>query len=222
MVAEWIKVRRGLRQHPKTVIVASKLEETGYFKKLLPPPAKNNKPSLQHHKAVTSEFVTRVTVSALVDIWVSLNDVIDKGCRVKNMKLDHIDTIVGLPGFGKAMEAVEWVKEDSKGLFFESFGDWNVPASQRSAPQSDAERKRKSREKKEQQSRHERHETSRLEEKSREEKRRGDLHLQHWDDFLSVWQNGKGKPYDSKNFPPVWSTTTRDAAWLEQAKKALK
>ena len=223
MVAEWIKVRRGLRQHPKTVIVASKLEETGYFKKLLPAPAKSDKGSLQHHKAVTSEFVTRVTVSALVDIWVSLNDVIDKGCRVKNMKLDHIDTIVGLPGFGKAMEAVEWVKEDSKGLFFESFGDWNVPASQRSAPQSDAERKRKSREKKEQQSRHERHETSHREEKSREEKRRGDLHLhlQHWGDFLSAWKNGKGKPYALENPPPNWSSTIRDAAWLEQAKKAL-
>ena len=81
MVAEWIKVRRGLRQHPKTVIVASKLEETGYFKKLLPAPAKNDTGSLQHHKAVTSEFVTRVTVSALVDIWVSLNDVVDKATQ---------------------------------------------------------------------------------------------------------------------------------------------
>ena len=193
------------------------------LQKALAGSCKKRQGSLQHHKAVTSEFVTRVTVSALVDIWVSLNDVIDKGCRVKNMKLDHIDTIVGLPGFGEAMEAVEWVKEDSKGLFFESFGDWNVPASQRSAPQSDAERKRKSREKKEQQSRHERHETSHREEKSREEKRRGDLHLhlQHWDDFLSAWKNGKGKPYALENPPPNWSSTIRDAAWLEQAKKAL-
>ena len=35
MVAEWIKVRRGLRQLPKTVIIARKFEETDYFKNLV-------------------------------------------------------------------------------------------------------------------------------------------------------------------------------------------
>ena len=221
MVAEWIKVRRGLRQFSKTVIIARNLEETEYFKNLLLSPNKKYKQALQRHKFITSEIARHVTVSALVDVWVALNDVVDKNCRVENMRLCDIDAMAGLPGFGSFMGAVQWVEEDSKGLLFRHFDEWNIPDSQRPFVLSDAQRAKNYRDRKREQLRHERHETSRLEEKSREEKRRGDLHLQHWDDFLSVWQNGKGKPYDSKNFPPVWSTTTRDAAWLEQAKKAL-
>ncbi len=221
MVAEWVKVRRGLRQLSKTVIIARNLEETGYFKSLLLPPNKKDKESLQRHKFIMSEIVRHVTVSALVEVWVALNDVIDKDCRVENMKLCDIDAMAGLPGFGSFMAAVQWVEEDSKGLFFRHFDEWNIPDSQRPFVLSDAQRAKNYRDRKREQLRHERHETSRLEEKSREEKRRGDLHLQHWDDFLSVWKNGKGRPYDLESPPGVWSSTTRDAIWLEQAKKGV-
>ncbi len=221
MVAEWIKVRRGLRQFSKTVIIARNLEETEYFKNLLLSPNKKYNQALQRHKFITSEIARHVTVSALVDVWVALNDVVDKNCRVENMRLCDIDAMAGLPGFGSFMAAVQWVEEDPKGLFFRHFDEWNIPDSQRPFVLSDAQRAKNYRDRKREQLRHERHETSRLEEKSREEKRRGDLHLQHWDDFLSAWKNGKGKPYALKNPPAVWSFTTRDAAWLEQAKKAL-
>ena len=221
MVAEWIKVRRGLRQLPKTVIIARKFEETDYFKNLVTSSAKKDKQTIQRHKSITSDLATRVTVSALFDLWIALNDVVDKECRVKKMELRDIDIIVGLPGFGKAIAEVGWVHEESKGLFFRNFEDWNTPDSIRPPVLTDAERAKNYRERKKEKLRHECHETSRLEEKSREEKRRGDLHLQHWDDFLSAWQNGKGRPYALKNPPAVWSSTTRDAAWLEQAKKAL-
>ena len=221
MVAEWVKVRRGLRQLSKTVIIARNLEETGYFKSLLLPPSKKDTESLQRHKFIMSEIVRHVTVSALVEVWVALNDVIDKDCRVENMKLCDIDAMAGLPGFGSFMAAVKWVEQDSKGLFFRHFDEWNIPDSQRPFVLSDAQRAKNYRDRKREQLRHERHETSRLEEKSREEKRRGDLHLQHWDDFLSVWKNGKGRPYDLERPPGVWSSTTRDAIWLEQAKKGV-
>ena len=223
MVAEWIKVRRGLRQFSKTVIIARNLEETEYFKNLLLSPNKKYKQALQRHKFITSEIARHVTVSALVDVWVALNDVVDKNCRVENMRLCDIDAMAGLPGFGSFMAAVQWVEEDSKGLFFRHFDEWNIPDSQRPFVLSDAQRAKNYRDRKREQLRHERHETSRLEEKSREEKRRGDLHLhlQHWGDFLSAWKNGKGKPYALENPPPNWSSTIRDAAWLEQAKKAL-
>ena len=226
MVAEWIKVRRGLRQLPKTVIIARKFEETGYFKNLVESFKKKDKQVIQRHESITSDLATRVTVSALFDLWIALNDVVDKECRVKKMKLCDIDNIVGLPGFGKALAEVEWVHEEPEGLFFRNFEDWNTPDSIRPPVQTDAQRAKNYRDRKREQLRHERHETSRLEEKSREEKsreekRRGDLHLQHWDDFLSAWQNGKGRPYDLKNPPAVWRSMTQDEIWLEQAKKAV-
>jgi hypothetical protein len=221
MVAEWIKVRRGLRQLPKTVIVARKLEETDYLKNLVTALGGEETQAIQRQETIMSDLATRVTVSALFELWIALNDVVDKEFRVKKMKLRDIDIIVGLPGFGEAVAEVEWVHEEPKGLFFRNFGDWNTPDSMRTPAQTGAQRAKKYRDKNREELRHKRHETSRLEEKSREEKRRGDLHPQHWDAFLLAWQNGKGRPYDLKNPPPVWSSVPRDAIWLEQAKKAV-
>ena len=171
MAVDWIKIRRGMRQWPKTVAVARHLSGSREFMNWWADPVRHACVT-NVTEIVTFENVTRVTACALTELWFALNDVLGEDCHVPYMELSDIDDIVGVPGFGEAMLEVGWVAiHDEKGLVFPNFSEHNTPNKLRTDPKSDADRAREYRERKKQAERvTARHETSRPEEKRREEK----------------------------------------------------
>ena len=171
MAGEWIKIRRGLRQHPKTIAMARHLAEDRSFIDWWSNPVQYG---CRHSvtEIVTFANVTRVTVCALTEFWGVLNEVIGDDCRVPCMTIADIDEMVEIPGFGEALLSVGWVVEDDEnGLFFPNFLEHNVPRKSRHEPKTPAQRSKEYRERKKQSdARHARHETSHREEKRREEK----------------------------------------------------
>jgi len=170
MAGEWVKIRRGLRQHPKTIQVARHLAVNRAFIAWWSDPVQYG---CRHSvtEIVTFANVTRVTVCALVELWCVLNEVIGEDCHVAGMTITDIDDMVEVPGFGEALLAVGWVAEnDEKGLFFPNFLEHNVPQKTRPEAKTPAQRAKEYRERKKQsEARHARHESSRREEKRREE-----------------------------------------------------
>ena len=170
MAGDWIRIRRGIRQWPKTVAIARQLASSREFMNWWSDP-------VQQHcvtnvtEIVTFANVTRVTACALVELWFAINDVVGEDCRVPYMALSDIDDIVGVPGFGEAMLGVGWVVlHDEKGLVFPNFSEHNVTHKMRPEPKSAADRARDYRDRKRGAARvTARHETSRREEKRREE-----------------------------------------------------
>jgi hypothetical protein len=171
MAVDWIKIRRGMRQWPKTVAVARHLSGSRDFINWWADPIRHVCVT-NVTEIVTFENVTRVTACALTELWFALNDVLGEDCHVPYMELSDIDDIVGVPGFGEAMLEVGWVAvHDEKGLVFPNFSEHNTPNKLRAEPKSDADRARDYRERKKDSERvTARHETSRPEEKRREEK----------------------------------------------------
>ena len=197
MASDWIRIRRGIRQWPKTVAIARQLASNRDFMNWWSDPVR------QHcvtnvTEIVTFENVTRVTACALVEFWFAINDVIGEDCRVPYMALSDIDDIVGVPGFGEAMLEVGWVVlHDEKGLVFPNFSEHNVPSKMRSEPKSAADRARDYRDRKRGVSRvTARHETSRGEEKRREE------------EYIPAAPVPTSKPAK-----PVRSTATASISW---------
>ena len=170
MAGDWIRIRRGIRQWPKTVAIARQLTSSREFMNWWSDPVRQHCVTTVT-EIVTFENVTRVTACALVELWFAINDVVGEDCRVPYMALSDIDDIVGVPGFGEAMLGVGWVVlHDEKGLVFPNFSEHNVPNKMRSEPKSAADRARDYRDRKRGASRvTARHETSRREEKRREE-----------------------------------------------------
>lgn len=166
MAVDWIRIRRGIRQWPKTVAIARHLAGSREFMNWWSDPVRQHCVTTVT-EIVTFENVTRVTACALVELWFAINDVVGEDCRVPYMALSDIDDIVGVPGFGQAMLEVGWVVlHDEKGLVFPNFSEHNVPHKMRSEPKSAADRAREYRDRKRVTARHE---TSRGEEKRREE-----------------------------------------------------
>lgn len=171
MASDWIRIRRGIRQLPKTVALARHLSHNPEFMAWWSDPVR-----MSCRNSVTEivafENVTRVTACALTELWFAINDVVGDDCWVPYMAVSDLDDIVGVPGFGDALVAVGWVTlHDEKGLVFPNFSEHNVPQKMRSEPKSDAQRAKEYRDRKRGGERvTKRHETSRPEEKSREEK----------------------------------------------------
>lgn len=170
MANDWIRIRRGIRQLPKTVAIARHLSASREFMNWWGDPVRHSCVT-NVTEIVTFENVTRVTACALTELWFAINDVVGEDCWVPYMELSDIDDIVGVPGFGEAMLQVGWVTlHDEKGLIFPNFSEHNVPNKMRSEPKSAADRAREYRDRKRGVSRvTARHETSRREEKRREE-----------------------------------------------------
>lgn len=150
MATEWVKMRVGLRKHPKTIAMARILMSSRDFVTWL-----SRHMSYINHlddesvtksvtEFVTREIVTRVTVSSLIEVWGAVNTSVRSDLRVPYMQLDDLDGITGIPSFGQAMEAVGWVREFSndktQGLLFPNFSEFNNPESERSRSKTPAER----------------------------------------------------------------------------------
>lgn len=129
MAGDWIKMRTALMTDPKVNRIARELETSQDVGRQL----------LLTHEGVMSSCVTRnvmrhVTVSCLLLVWGAANEHTKEGVFY-NADLSDIDDIVGMPGFGAAMQHVGWLVYDPDGntVTLENFNEYNKSGARRSA-----------------------------------------------------------------------------------------
>lgn len=169
MAGDWIKMRTSLITSPKVNGIARILEQSSAVSRVL----------ATGFNGPLSEIVTRnvtryVTVSLLLVIWGAANEHTTDGI-FHNADLSDIDDMVGVPGFGVAMESVGWASYDPENdcVILPNFNEYNVSGDERR--KSGAERQRRYREKKSRNGNVTRDVTGDVTSNEREEKIREDL-----------------------------------------------
>jgi hypothetical protein len=148
-MADWIKMRSSLLTNPKVVRMARVLLQDPEFMEWLCPGM-----GVTRDETVTKRHVpvvTRIVVGALLPTWSAVNDTAGRDGVVRHAASRDIDETAGVPGFGKALLAVEWLKElpDGHGVQFINFDEHNSPQKERSlTAKSPAERQKEYRERK--------------------------------------------------------------------------
>lgn len=129
MAGDWIKMRTSLLTNPKVNGIARVLEESRDVTKSLSTgydgPMK---------EIVTRNVMRHVTVSSLLVVWGAANEHTKDGI-FSNADTSDIDDMVGIPGFGKAMESVGWLISDAEtnSLILPNFNEYNTSGSERTA-----------------------------------------------------------------------------------------
>lgn len=143
MAGEWIKMKANLCTSPKVIRIAKFIEDDREVGKLL---------STGYNGALR-EIVTRnvtrdVTLASLFRVWSAANEHTTDGVW-NGIEISDLDDIAGVPGFGEAMELVEWAifDEEKQAVIFPNFLEHNAPAKD-GARNSNAERQRRYRQKK--------------------------------------------------------------------------
>lgn len=145
MAGDWIKMRTSLLTNPRVNGIARLLESSESVTRAL----------CVTHNGVMSQIVTRsvmrhVTVSSLLVVWGAANEHTRDGV-FRNADLSDVDDMVGVPGFGAAMQAVGWAFFDAEActVALPNFNEYNTSSSERSATaKGSAERQREYRERK--------------------------------------------------------------------------
>lgn len=145
MAGDWIKMRPSLLTSPKVNGIARLLESDKSVSRAL----------ATGFNGVMSEIVTRnvmrnVTVASLLVIWGAANEHTVDGV-FHDADLSDLDDMVGIPGFGEAMESVGWVcyDENECTVTLPNFIEYNTTGKERSASaKSNAERQKEYRERK--------------------------------------------------------------------------
>lgn len=129
-MSDWIKMRSGLLTNPKVIRMARTLAENHFFMEWW---TRGTKLSCDKtvYEVCDVTVVTRVTVGSLLSVWAAVNDVARSDGFVKGVTLFEVDEMAGVPGFGEAMEAVEWVQQDAEGLVFPNFCEHNTVGKER-------------------------------------------------------------------------------------------
>lgn len=152
MAGDWIKMRTALGRHPKVIAMARSLAGQRSFMSWLTNPVgcRCRQSALEH---VTIDVVTRVTVGALLDVWGAANlcgesEGMDR--ILPRSDLATLDSMCGVPGFGRAMASVGWAVANraDESVTLPNFLAYNTPEDERPRPKSDAERAREYRERK--------------------------------------------------------------------------
>ena len=212
MAGDWIKMRTSLLTNPKVNGIARELECSSQVSRAL----------ATGYNGHMSEIVTRnvmrhVTVSSLLVVWGAANEHTKDGVFT-NADLSDIDDMVGIPGFGEAMEVVGWAvyDEESNSVTLPNFNEYNTSGQVRSAgAKTGAERQKEYRDRKKAQESDvtgdvTRDVTSDVTSNRREEKRREDI------------KPSSPKVDESAGFALFWKTwpsTDRKVAKSECAKK---
>lgn len=150
-MADWIRMRSSLLSNPRVTKMARVLLADREFLDWLCPgcdvPVTRDEAVTKRHIPV----VTRVIVGGLLEVWSMVNDTAARDGVVRHASSRDIDETAGIPGFGKAMVAVEWLEElpDGQGAYFPNFEEHNSPQKERSSvAKTGAERSREYRERK--------------------------------------------------------------------------
>lgn len=140
-MADWIKMRSSLLTNPKVVRMARVLLADPEFMEWMCPGM-----CVTRDETVTKRHVpvvTRIVVGALLPTWSAVNDTAGRDGVVRYAASRDIDETAGVPGFGKALMAVDWLMElpDGQGVQFINFEEHNSPQKERSlTAKSSAER----------------------------------------------------------------------------------
>lgn len=133
-MADWIKMRSSLLTNPKVVRMAKVLLADQEFLEWLCPgcdlPVTRDESVTKRHVPA----VTRVVVGALLPTWSAVNDTAGRDGIIRHAASRDIDETAGVPGFGKALLAVDWLKElpNDEGVQFVNFEEHNSPQKERS------------------------------------------------------------------------------------------
>lgn len=149
-MADWIRMRSSLLTNPKVTKMARTLLANPEFRDWYGNPEVTNEPS----QAVTMRHVTvvtRIIVGGLLPVWASVNEGVGRDGHLRHAGLFEVDAMAGIPGFGAAMAAVDWlaVLPDNEGLEFANFIEHNTVGQERSTlAKTAAERAKEYRERK--------------------------------------------------------------------------
>lgn len=145
MAGDWIKMRTSLLTNPKVNGIARALESSRDVSRALSTGFTGDMSEI-----VTRNVMRHVTVSSLLIVWGAANEHTDDGV-FKSADLSDIDDMVGIPGFGEAMESVGWAEydPDANTVTLPNFNEYNTSGSSRSAnAKSAAQRQKEYRERK--------------------------------------------------------------------------
>jgi len=175
MAGDWIKMRPSLLTSPKVNGIARILESDKNVSRALTTGFSGSMSEI-----VTRNVMRNVTVASLLVIWGAANEHTSDGV-FHDADLSDLDDMVGIPGFGEAMESVGWVvyNEEDCSVTLPNFIEYNTTGKERSATaKSNAERQKEYRDRKKSNENNvtrnvtrNRREEKRREEKRREEKR---------------------------------------------------
>ncbi len=126
MAGDWIKMRSALPTCPKTAAMARAIGAEDEF------------------RGLSRQAMRLLVVGGLHAVWAAVNEHTADGV-MQTARLEDVDDIAGIGGFGAAMQAAGWLEVDevAQTLTFPNFGQWNTPGKDSTA----AERMRKHREK---------------------------------------------------------------------------
>jgi hypothetical protein len=143
MAGDWIKMRPSLLTNPKVNGIARYLEGSAEVGRVL-----TTGFSGSMAEVVTRNVMRNVTVSCLLTVWGAANEHTTDGV-FSNADLSDIDDMVGIPGFGAAMESVGWLIHDADActVTLPNFSEYNTCGKDRAA-EKNAERQRRFRERK--------------------------------------------------------------------------
>ena len=139
MAGDWIKMRTSLITNPKVNGVARALEDSCDVSRVLS--TGFNGPMSE---IVTRNVMRHVTVSSLLIVWGAANEHTENGV-FKNADLSDIDDMVGIPGFGQALESVGWAEYDSQEntVTLPNFSEYNTSSASRGASSKSAAQRQK-------------------------------------------------------------------------------
>lgn len=110
MAADWIKMRMGLRTHPKIVRMASALDADRF----------------------------RV-IGALHAVWCLADEHTEDG-SLPGYTLNALDDSIGWPGFSQAMKDIDWLIVGAQGLVLPRFEEHNGQSAKRRATEAERKR----------------------------------------------------------------------------------
>ena len=139
MAGDWIKMRVGIVQHPRVIALSEALSYDGDYQDWSG--LHGFVPSVGGTKQEFDDCVTQalrvtryVSVTALLRFWGYANEH-SKDEFIPALRIQDIDEIVQVPGFGLALQSVGWViyNEERKGVFLPNFSEHNATASDRTS-----------------------------------------------------------------------------------------
>ncbi|MBO3274147.1 DnaT-like ssDNA-binding domain-containing protein [Pseudomonas schmalbachii] len=145
MAGAWIKMRSSLLSDPKVNGIARILEQSPAVCRVM----SHGRDGVMRD-VVTRNVMRHVTVASLVTLWSDASNNTRDGVY-RNYDLSDIDDLVGIPGFGLALEAVGWAEFDAAEctVTLPNFAEYNVCSQIRGASaKSGAQRQREYRERK--------------------------------------------------------------------------
>ena len=139
MAGDWIKMRTSLLTNPKVNGIARILEGSSEVSAALTTGFSGGMSEI-----VTRNVMRHVTVSSLLVVWGAANEHTRDGIFA-NADLSDIDDMVGIPGFGAAMESVGWLvyDEQNNAVTLPNFEEYNTSGSSRSAGAKSAAQRQK-------------------------------------------------------------------------------